>query len=618
MSVTNLSHDVLTEILLYLDDVEHTQRLRSVGSAALQRIVERRTSANFYATKTKTRSMPSELVSLTMLRNLKLEASGRHADGIFFEMTAFPRSLTRLAMIGFCDYSMVFVASDETEAASQIASLDAYFTVLKTLQVDSVRTSGYWALPSSLTRFIGTGPLFHENIPMPPHLAHIGDFLTISDATVREKLAPRLESILTMYNFQADLLPSLPSLTYIHIFDQHDISPVSHLLPSLRFALLPKSKFAFQPWLFPHLEYFSCYKAIGYADLGKIPQSITKWTTSDFSEHRYLQPVHPKSVTRLPRGLKTLRFSQYPEPPLSGIIQHLPSGLTRLDARGVTLQPSEFQFFPTTLTWLQVHNINRHNVIHLERLRSLIHLGWFDGVLVAKVVKQLPRRLQSLSLVHIGLKVRGHYQEPGSTIHREYTYVNPQVTALRGNLPNLRKLLIKPVPNLDYYSWYTSELLADLPTSLEELILDWGYKPINFFTTFDEKYRYSPSPKDQWIPVPPHWDSSNDLQPTTLFKNLVNLKHLFVSCSSPLGHDPSVVLRGLPPQIELLRLPRYMFERSPRLLSKNAYLPNLRSCSSISLLYLVVDSNRTDIKSYEGYNGVWPVEPEYSMSQIEM
>lgn len=611
MELANLSHDVLTELLRYLDAAHCTQKLRLTGDKVILRAVERRTSA-FFFTSQKSNSVPSELVSLTMLRNLEIGSSEPYKTSLYLQIEAFPRSLTRLVLKDLVDIGMAFVAYDPSDSLAKIASLDEQLPLLTTLKLTTSSRVGYWALPSALSCFHGYGAQFHPDIALPPRLAHISQLMGDDESLVRDKLAPRLESIEFLHVNQSNLIPHLPSLTYLYFDTDFDLTSIHQQFPSLKYALLPKSRADFCPWLFPHLVYFSVHKAIKSSDLSKMPQSITKWTSSDYSDVRFLQPVHPKAVSRLPRSLNTLRFSNYPVPLLDDITNHLPSGLTRLDARGVSLLPSQFQFFPTTLTSLQVNNITRHNVIHLERLKLLMHLGWFDGVLETKVVRLLPRRLQSLELVHVALRTHGHYQEPKTKIYRKFSTLNPQVTVLKGNLPSLRKLLIKPHPSHAYYSLYTAEILADLPVSLEELILDWEFKPINFFPAFNEELRYSQP--DPYSSLTPYWNSKNDLEATTLFKHLVNLKHLYINCTSPKNHDPASVLRGLPHQIELLHLPRFMFERSATLLRDHAYLPKLVRCSSVSLLYLTVNSAvGVTIKTYEGYSGIKPAEPEFSL-----
>lgn len=561
--------DLWVDILSYLEEELYAQKLRCTGAHVLHQALARRRSAKFLCGEREPNTWPPHLKRDSLLQKVVLMARLSLLSPLNFDLALhqLPKSLTSIELDLFVRFSPFYTLNRDS-AASHIAELDVHLPNLELLMIKGNQTSGpmpFWTLPSSLTSFSGSGAQFDQSIALPPALRQLYPLPFDDKAHVWRRLGPILESTTLYWHVAGDnsFLP-FPSMTSLYICSEVPRAlEFLHASTHLRFLYVHQADGPIEPWHFPALEYFHCDKNLPPSYYSRLPKTLTRWTHLDWFGSRQLAIIHPRSIHLLPRSLKVLRLKNFPNPGLTGIINDLPSGLTRLEARGVMIEASQLQFLPTTLTSLQLFNINRHNVVHLERLRSLTDLGWYEGKLIRGVVKQLPKQVRRLTLAKITLVAKGHYQLPGkpsevTKTHYRYDRI-PQTTALMGTLSaNLQSLTIKPPACYSsYYSVYFSHgLLQALPITLEELILDWDRQAISFFPP-PESMR-SGAVGDYWRPRLSFPNPEVSGSVTKVFARLTNLHHLFIACNKTDG-DHRCVTRALPPQIFALALPRDMW-----------------------------------------------------------
>ena len=534
-----LSSDVWDQVFSYLPSESYAYKARCLNDRNVLKASQRRKRAFFDSHGKVPLSWPSTLILLP-LTDLEICALDRPDSGQairdFDGMSVhnLPSTLTRLVFMvpmltsPFC----VAVASN---GPSKLEELNTCLPNLRTLETYHPEKTPFWVVPPSLTSLVSSGGQFHKDIPLPPLRVLCASSCSLPHQLMLQ-IAPTLEKLHILASSLNDI-PQLPSLTHLHIaqdsFASLNYDIIEERCPNLRVFLGFESPLQEVEHKFNRVEYL-------YAPLlsskHALPRSITQLTSDSLSQEDHtpsLLPIHHLNVHQLPSCIRKLRIAKYSSHTINDARNLFFSGLTVLDVSSVMIAPDQFQFLPTSLTTLHLSNITTKNVGYIARLNLLRYLGWSEGILTTKVARQLPRTITALTLKHVALLTKGHYQVPGSTDYHTYSCKNPQLNALR-ELPAVKRFVLIP-GRFTYYHTATYPIVSALPTSIESLILDFEFHPFGLI------------PSNGF-----GMDFSQAHQRPDMFARFKSLNHLYLQCGSIyLGNG---FLDCLPKSIRALRL----------------------------------------------------------------
>lgn len=592
--------DVWLQILSLLEEKD-VYALISCGSPSLRRIIGKRQS--IFARGRWPSNVHSETPSLLELRteDINLDARNSVVHGGHLELRHLPRTLTRLSLhVG--GVSLPLWVVDVGHAPSQLERLGAHFPSLQSLDM-SFNFRGplcYWTLPPTLTRFSCLKPnnllRFSHQITFPEKLqvfiskdGVMGDRRTILQAMQALKDL----RVLIWESMYSEYLSAEPC----HVMSQLQTLHLGRYAPQCPLINIPSAT-AVSGNVFFTDEMSAAHplkhlRSPGW--LGVFPQGLEKWTLIDSRRRVRLMPLHVSELRRLPPSFQYLRLYSY-DVILDDYYTLLPPQLLLLDIQQVTFDLKRLlPVAPPTLTALRVCGLNHVTAKLLSRFTNLRELVMFGGRMTANLARILPRSLRSLSLQSVALTTTGKYQLKGTGEIIKYSISNPDTTALHAaNLPPLTYLNI--TPKLSHLYWYTHfyDILADIPTSLEHLILHFReHEPISLY------------PKAEPI-APPAWDGlppgtpppSSNLPPppsgpTNLFSRLTNLIHLYFYCRAVVPAERGWLVKSLPPSLFAL----HFF-----LLNVADDMPNVPR----SIRYITRhDSSPNSYKNYEDSHDWW-------------
>ena len=458
--------DLWDGVFAYLTTYE-IHRMRLSGDKFIVSCANRSTTAYFAVRQDVTRPIPPWVSHSTRLRDLHIEAITYPK-----EVGVLPSCITKLNL----DYVPLFYCALPHIHTNQ-ALVEQQFPNLVDLRCHSYMNAGFWTLPSKLTRLSGYGPVFSDEVPFPPNLIHISLHGTTLTPKQAANLPPKLESLETYQTIQH--LPVLPHLTDLLVYSTSRVSleELPRILDGntcLKSIDIDTEDFDCLTKSLPlSITSIELKMPLNNLDLQKLPRSLTAWTIRG-----KLQPCDVKEesdcerLAHLPTTLKRLRLGKYhlksiPE----SLLNILPHHLEELDARWIQLSPTQIQALPSTLTSLRTFNLSTKAAVHLSHRTCLRRLSLYGGILRTALAKKLPPGLQYLTLVHVALITRGHYQVADSTEHRLYTVTNPNTKAISALPRGLLELVVKPQKRQTYWSQQAYLVFADLPLSIRTLVI---------------------------------------------------------------------------------------------------------------------------------------------------
>lgn len=511
----------------------------------------------------------SKLVGFKTLRHIT--ASRCFYLQVSLEGAQWPPNLTVLHL-DFESVTQPFFVHSSEEVPAKSAELRLMFPHLEDLLCYTMISGRIWVFPPKLQKIVIRGGLMLPVAILSLPLLTL-DTLNVNLESLDANQFPSTIESLTFHVihdwwealFRVGALPALKSVSLrshqlLTRTLQDSLAKMNRLESlTLKGACIRNDWKNFGHWLPPNLQTLTLPYLICPTQYACLPRTLTQvfyiHPIGDLMPFKW--DVEKVLITDLPPALHTITLASQVRSKQSCILKGLDQqfkSLTSLDMRWTNVEVSELRHIPPTVRCLHLLAVTLPKARLLNELfPKLVEFGMYGGTLTKSIAKCLPRKLQTLSLSHVSLVVKGHHHPSGdpkaAVPYSEAS--NPQLDALAHLPPRIVTFALFPSNAHKYWKQNLGSILFKLPftTTLDKLILDFGTRNNGRSTAV------------RWGSAGGGLEGSSQGDSLSAFSQFVNLRHLYLSGETldPAGPE---VLAHLPPRLEALRLPESVWEAS--------------------------------------------------------